>query len=87
MAQTEVDALVIGPRRALHPQGRKQRAAAARVPNQRDAHLGRGGDARDAATTALQARQQHARETSDLVAKRDAIWMMERQGLGDGRQK
>ena len=69
MAQAEVDALQIAPTRAPNAQGRTQRAAAARVPNQRDVHMGRGEDARDAATNALEGRLQHARETVDLVAK------------------
>ena len=69
MAQAEVDALQIAPTRVPNAQGRTQRAAAARVPNQRDVHMGRGEDARDAATYALEGRLQHARETADLVAK------------------
>jgi hypothetical protein len=69
MAQAEVDALQIAPTRTHNAQGRTQRAAAARVPNQRDVHMGRGEDARDAATNALEARLQHATETADLVAK------------------
>ncbi len=73
MAQSEVDALLIAPQRTVNPHGRTQRAAAARVPNQMDVHMGRGEDVREAVTIALDARQQsaacHAKETADLVVK------------------
>ena len=67
MAQSELDAALLAPPRTGHFQGRTQRAAAARVPNQRDVHMGRGEDARDAATNALEGRLQHASETVDLL--------------------
>jgi hypothetical protein len=43
--------------------------AAARIPNQRDVHMGRGDDVREATTNALAACQQHAKDTAELVAK------------------
>jgi hypothetical protein len=69
MAQLQVDAIQIAPTRTVNAQGRTQRVAAARVPNQRDVVMGRGDDAREALTIALEAHQQHARETLDLVGK------------------
>ncbi len=69
MAQSELDAALLAPPRTGNFQGRTQRAAAARVPNQRDVLMGRGEDAREAVTNALEARQQHAKDTADLVEK------------------
>ena len=69
MAQSELDALLIAPQRTVNLQGRTQRAAAARVPNQRDVHMGRREDAREAVAIAVDARQQHAKDTADLVVK------------------
>ena len=59
----------LAPPRTGNVQGRTQRAAAARVPNQRVVLMGRGEETRVAVTNALEARQQHARETAELVAK------------------
>ena len=56
MAQLQVDALQIAPIRTVNSQRRTQRATAARVPNQRDAIMGRDEDAREAVTNALEAR-------------------------------
>jgi hypothetical protein len=58
MAQSELDAVLLAPSRTGNLQGRTQRATAARVPNQRDAIMGRDEDedAREAVTNALEAR-------------------------------
>ena len=80
MVQSELDAALLAPPRTGHLQGRTQRAAAARVPNQRDVLMGRGEDAREAVTNALEARQQHAKDTADLVGK--AL-----NNLGDGKDR
>ncbi len=69
MAQSELDAALSAHTRPGNLQGRTQRAATARVPNQRDVIMGRGEDAREAVTNALEARQQHANDTADLVGK------------------
>ena len=69
MAQAELNAVTLAPPRTGNVQGRTQRAAAARVPNQRVVLMGRGEETRVAVTNALEARQQHARETAALVAK------------------
>ncbi len=64
-----MDALQVAPQRLINLHGRVQRVAAARIPNQRDVHMGRGDDVREATINALAARQQHAKDTAELLAK------------------
>jgi hypothetical protein len=64
-----VNALELAPQRPVNSHGRVQRMAAARIPNQRDVHMGREDDVREATTNALAACQQHAKDTAELVAK------------------
>jgi hypothetical protein len=86
-AQYQLDALEVAPQRPVNSQGRVQRMAAARIPNQRDVHMGRGDDVREAATNALAACQQHAKDTAELVAKAVRNLQKGEETFTQGRQK
>jgi hypothetical protein len=61
--------LQVATQRPVNSHGRVQRIAATRIPNQRNVHMGRGDDVREATTNILAARQQYAKDTAELVAK------------------